>query len=609
MKKPLVILRFTATVIFLLLGFFYFLLFIDPSLIDFKQQPLFLFDRNFLGQFLVYPGGFTEYINLFILQFFVSGFTGSLLLTIILGFSILLSNRILREFTTGNSLWFIRFIPGILLISLHSHYKIDLATDVVFLFVLFFTWIFLLLNDQKNLIKLPVLILSSILLYYLLGGTALLTYTLFIIAAEIVFLRKNHWYVSIPIAIALALLLPWLTSVSSAYLDFKKAVIGIIEIAKGDKMILVIQLIIVGILPLFILLSLIWKSIGSKIKLKPVQINMIGFSIPVLLLTITLLTMVFSFNQNEKNSLLLHYNAKNNNWNEVLKMADKLSLDDRKVLFQINRALYHQGRLVDEMFSYSQLWGEHGLILTTYYNSEVLMYCSDLFFDMGHIKGALHWAYEAQTKFDKSPDILKRIALCNLLLGEYPTAEKFLNILSKSKIHKKWAEKYLPFLNNEAMIAGDPFLSEKRKLIPHEDFYSNTQHPQYDLYMLLTQHPENKMAFEYFIADALLNHDVAKVVVNLKYLEKLGYEKIPVHIEEALMMFLTMNKEYKVDLGKYQISQETQKNFIAYSKLLMKYRQNRMEGQPEIYRNFGNTYWYYIHFVSPITTKRVFQEK
>jgi hypothetical protein len=102
---------------------------------------------------------------------------------------------------------------------------------------------------------------------------------------------------------------------------------------------------------------------------------------------------------------------------------------------------------------------------------------------------------------------------------------------------------------------------------------------------------------------------LAKVVVNLKYLEILGYEKIPVHIEEALMMFLTLNKDYKVDLGKYQISKTVQDNFFAYSKLLMKYRQNRKEGQPEMYRNFGNTYWYYIHFVSPITTKRVFQEK
>jgi hypothetical protein len=607
-NKTLSVFRYLATVFLLLFGFFYYLKFVDPSLIDFKQQPLFLCNVNFFSQFTLYPKGITEYINLFFLQFFVSKFTGSILLTLFIGLSILFSNLIFKKYFEGNALWFIQFLPGLLLISLHSHYEIDLSTDIVFLSVLLCTWLYQNIKDLKLYIKIPILIVVEILLYYIFSGTALLTLTFFIIAIEIIRFNKKNWYILIPVVIVLAGILPYLTSIHFAYTDFKKGMFGILETGEKDKLILILQLSILAILPILLLLNTLLKAIFRKKNIKAPWTNFIVFSFPVLIIALTVLVMFISFNQNKKNNLLINFYAKNENWKGVLEVAKKLPIEDRKVIFQINRALYHQGRLANEAFSYPQFWGENGLILTTYYNSEVLMYCSDLFYDMGHIRGALHWAYEAQTKFENSPDVLKRIALCNLLLGEYSTAEKFLKILSQSPIHKKWALKYIPYLNNEKLLAVDPTLSEKRKLIPHDDFYSNTKHPQYDLFMLLTQHPENKMAFEYFMIDALMNHDLAKVAVNLKYLKNLGYDKIPVHIEEALMLFFALNKDYKVDLGDYKISTRTQNNFVAFSKLLLKFRQNHKEVQSEMYSQYGNTYWYYVQFISPITTKRVIKE-
>jgi hypothetical protein len=602
-SKLLNIFRSSATAIFVLLGFFFFLKFVDPSLIEFKQQPLFLVGTDFLRQFLAYPGGITEYVNLFITQFFVSKFAGSMIIAIILGISVFLSNRILRKYGNGNTIWLVQFIPAILLISLHTHYNIDWNTDVVLLTVLLFTWLFQRISDRKLMVKLPVLIFSLIVLYYLFGGTALLAFTIFVIAIEIIGFKKNSWYISIPVVIVLALLLPYMTSINSAYLNLKMALVGIIETAKEDKIVMILQLSVLGILPLSILLSPFGNFICTKIKLKQSFAKIIDYSFPVLLVAITGLVIHLSFNQFNKDNLIIHFDAKNGDWNKVLNDAEKLLATDRKVLFQINRALYHQGRLVDEAFNYSQVCGEHGLILTVYYNKDVLMECSDLYFDMGHIKESLHWAYEAQTKFDKSPDVLKRIVLCNLLTGDYSASQKMLAILSKSVIQRKWARKYSAYLNNESLIAGDQELAGKRKLMPYKDFYANNQHPIYDLSMLISQHPENKMAFEYLMVDAMLIHDLTKVALNFKYLEKLGYKKIPIHIEEVLVLFNTLNKEHHVDLGKYQISRTTQEKFIAYSKLLMKYRQNHKEVQTEMYNKFGNTFWYYLQFVSPITTK------
>jgi hypothetical protein len=262
-NKLLTIFRFTATVIFLLLSFFYYYKFIDPSLIDFKQQPLFLIDKNFLDHFLIYPGRITEFINLFILQFFASKFTGSVLMVILIGLSIFLSNRILRKHVEENALFIGQFLTGILLISLHSNYQINLSTDIVLLSVLSFILLYQSIKHQKISIVLPVLTLSVILIFYIFGGTALLNFSIFVIVLEIIQFNKRGWYISIPIVIILTLLLPYVASINSAFFDFKKLLIGIIESDEKDKTVLFLQLSILIILPLFTLLMAL-KNVITK---------------------------------------------------------------------------------------------------------------------------------------------------------------------------------------------------------------------------------------------------------------------------------------------------------------------------------------------------------
>jgi hypothetical protein len=606
MKKMLPIVRYAVAALLAVSGFVFIYRFIDPTLIEFKQQPLFLHGEFFMKQFLTYPGGPTEYYSLFFTQYFVSKFWGTVILMLSAAMVVYLSNLLLKNQFSKNTAWALSFVPAIVLICLHANYQADLHTDLVLWGSLLSLAILRLTAKTKIYINAPIAAILAMALYFLFGGTALLLFMVLTVIDGIVSKSKSR-FVVIAVLFLLMLLLPYYTSITSAYLDYRKAILGILEI--NDKPIFFLQLSILASVPLFLLLSPVVKMISGKMQKKEKINKALDFSILTLLIIATTLSFIFSFNQQKKDNLLIHFYAKNEKWNEVIKVGEKLPLSDRKVTFQINRALYNLDKLVDRAFMVPQLWGEHGLILTTYYNSEVLMYCSDLFYDMGHIKGALHWAYEAQTKFPYSPEVLKRIATCNLLLGEYATAEKFLTILSQSTIHRKWANGQMKFLNNNQAVLADPNYAQKIRLIPHNDFYSNTQHPQYDLSMLMNEHPDNKMAFEYFMFNALLTHDLSKLATSLKYLNKLGYQRIPVHIEEGLLLFMTLNKDFKIDFGNYSISNESKERFNAYSKILMKYRQNRNEGQAEFKKDFGNTFWYYIQFVSPITTKREFQEK
>jgi len=344
-------------------------------------------------------------------------------------------------------------------------------------------------------------------------------------------------------------------------------------------------------------------------KIRPGIKSGAGWIMVIIIPFLALLACKISFDRSARDAIQIHALASEGQWDKVLTTAKRLSLTDRKVIFQVNRALYHLDRLPDEVFNYPQYWGEKGLVLTSNYSRNVLMFCSDLYFDMGHVKESLHWAYEAQTKQEQSPEVLKRIAVCNLIIGEYQAAEKFFSILSESMVHRKWAMHYLDCLKNESLVEKDPLVREKRKWLPRKDFYASTENPQYDLYRLFTENPDNKMAFEYFMLYSMLRHDLSEVVRNLKYLERLRYKKIPVHIEEALLLFMTLNENYPVDPGRYKISGLTQKRFSGYSSVMMKYRKDMQAARAELYNGFGNTYWYYIHYVSPITTQRKMIEK
>ena len=53
---------------------------------------------------------------------------------------------------------------------------------------------------------------------------------------------------------------------------------------------------------------------------------------------------------------------------------------------------------------------------------------------------------------------------------------------------------------------------------------------------LLEKNPDNKMAFEFLMADDLCVARPDKVVENLQHLHRFGYRRIPRHFQEAILL-------------------------------------------------------------------------
>lgn len=592
--------------------FIYFWKWIDPILIDFEQQPVFLFDLKFLSDYFVMPGGIAEYLSLFISQFFHFGILGAFIIILILYLIILLTRRLLSVFFPADIVFVLQFLPLFFLTHLHSQYSHTLRPDIIIIISILLTLAYNYVINKGPLFRISIFTLCSIFLTFLFGGISLILFSLLVVLLEIKN-RKNKYVQIIIVYIVISSVLPFLIGLYSPYMNVKKTFFDMFLPERNYQPYITLYALFL-LYPVVILTGIIISSIARAGNLfnemnrqKMLVTTIIQTVIPVVFL---LFTLKFSYNKYDKALIEIDYFAEQEDWQSVLETGEILSHENRLVLFQLNRALYHSGRLTDDLFSYNQIWGQDGLILTRYYNSRILMPISDYNFDLGYIKESLHWAYEALTKYELAPVVLKRIALSNLILGEYKISEKFLTILSKSVIHRKWANKYLNYINNKDLIESDLIIQEKRDLMPKHDYYANNNKPEIDLYNLLRENAGNKMAFEYFIVNSLLRHDIGNVIKNLHYLPELNYSKIPKHIEEAILVYIIFQKGENIQLKPYQISRSTAENFNRYNNILYNKHKNDLKAaQHDLAEYFSNTFWYYLHYVSPITTKKEIKER
>ncbi|MBN2521403.1 MAG: hypothetical protein JXB17_12895 [Bacteroidales bacterium] len=610
------IIKIVFSILFFVASFLYFSIYIDPTVIYYKQQPLFLFDYQFIIKYLSFPGGFSTCLSLFTSQFLFSKWAGAVVITIFFYVISVISLSLFKRFFSEKTSFFLQFIPVILLIHLHSNYEYDFRGGYIYLFSILACLAYLKLPKISLSIKVLFLIVINIILFALFGGTALLLFSLLVILSELYFRNTRYFWVIMLLQPIIIISILFISINTSAYINFNMALWGILHPETHYKPLKLLY-VFIFFLPLFLLVKVVFKKyLKTSYLYNQYKSNLPGkrnyFSLLlfiVLLFATEIFAFKFSYKQEDKKFIQIHQFADDHNWKMVLKLGKELPYHDRRVLFQVNRALCHQNQLLDKAFSYVQFCGDHGLLLTKHYNRQVLMLISDLYFDMGHIKESLHWAYEAQTIYDYSPEVIKRIIINNIILGEYTIANKFLIILSKSPVHKSWTGKCKKYFKDESLITNDPLIAEKRRLLPIEDFHTSTKNPQNDLKKLFIENVNNKMAFEYFIAYALLTHDLSSLAVYFDYFEKLNYTLLPVHVEEAIILFITLNNNYPLNLGKYSISELTQKRFIEYSKILMKYKHNSKIAEMELHRYFHDTFWFYIHYISPITTKREIQVK
>jgi hypothetical protein len=615
--KPINIGSTVFKILFFVFAWLYILRAINPEINYFIQQPAFLVGKRYIYEHLSYPGGVIEYVSTFLSQFFYFPWIGALVLVLVIWSISFITGRILKSIGFNAINLLLQLLPAIMLLYIHSSNDYILATTMILFSSVLFFYLYILIRDKTAVIRSVVIILSSAALFYISGGGALLHYIFLCLLFEIFNIRGYKTALIILASLLFAALIPYLSARFLFYLAIKQAYFFLLlpEPYYHPPALLYVLFafyavpVVLSILKKYNIISsdhLFSTGKGAGKKLLPYLM----FAIEVLLVSgLTILTMVFAVKPEDKFVNNIRYLAYNEEWEEILELVRKHPSKDIFVNFHTARALYHTGKMADDLFNYSQYWGKHSLFLGEVVRRTLLMDNSDVYFDLGHIRAAQHWAYEAQTIYENSPRIIKRLALTNIILGNYKTAASILGILKKNIIYRKWADHYLQYLDDPSKLTEDSLIMEKRNLLPAVIFFTDRVNVNHDLALLVKENPKNRMAFEYLMAYYLLSNEVGNVVSNFQYLEGLDYIKIPRTYEEAFMVYLTRKNKNRIDLGGYTISKNTIESYRDYARIFFNHKNDLRAAQGDLYKMHGNTYWYYLNFDSPVTKGKKLQFK
>jgi hypothetical protein len=212
------------------------------------------------------------------------------------------------------------------------------------------------------------------------------------------------------------------------------------------------------------------------------------------------------------------------------------------------------------------------------------------------INEAHRWAFENMVMDGHTPEGLKLLIRTELINGNYQMASKYISLLDKTFFYKKEARAFEKFLFNDTAVESDPQLGSKRKNKIRSDFFAITDNPIINVERILFNDTLCRKAFEYRIAFSLIKKDFKLITAMLPEFEKLGYTRLPVHVEEAVMAISLADSGRLPQMGNLKISKASETRWTQFLTLFQQYGSNPRAAEPALRSQFGNTFWYWAFY-------------
>ena len=234
--------------------------------------------------------------------------------------------------------------------------------------------------------------------------------------------------------------------------------------------------------------------------------------------------------------LEIDYSSQQERWGEVLRFADRLprGLENIRCERNILLALYHTGRLGDEMYRYS-LRADADLFGTPATEQDYGSYYQEsrLLLELGQVNQAEKCAYEALETSGDQPSVLAQLATINIVKRQPETARVFLRALARHPFQRPAAQEMLRRLEEDPALEHDPRVSRIRVNAIDKDFATRYAGVEEFLNTLLEKNPHNRLAFELLMAYGLHTGSLDLVVRNLERLKDFSFPSVPRHYQEA----------------------------------------------------------------------------
>ncbi len=424
-----------------------------------------------------------------------------------------------------------------------------LTGSFAWIFVLFLTFYLVFYNEKKGWIK----------IIGLWGLNALTFY----VSKEFLFFQSGKTLLIFPYT-------ELITGYQSITFLFVTALIAILPVIAGIKLTIPLKLKIsdfAGDLIIISLLVIILAAVGfKKFDYKTKQY----FHVEKL------------FYQNKFDEVIA-YNTENHSTNIL-------------TIFLNNIALCEKDKLDDLLFSFPQSPDGKTLFLKWEIAGEILRRGGYFYYTIGMINEAHRWAFENMVMKGYTPEGLKMLIKTDLINGNYKVASMYTGILKRTMFYKKDAGAFEKLLFNDKAINADKDLGEKRQIMLKSDFFSITDDPHINIDLILGKDSLNKKALEYKMAYLLLKKDYLEITKELPEFKRLGFIRLPVNVEEAVIAITEANKGKLPYIGNMVISGNTITRWEQYLAVLRQYGNNVRSAEPTLRRRFGDTFWYWVFY-------------
>lgn len=574
---------------------------INPLSYSFFQQPAFVLTADFFWAKVGVPGGLAEYLQLFVDQFTMFRFWGTLMLVAELLLTAFLVSRYVRKVVGENRL------ADIVIWLLPAAIAFVAWTDVKYAFAINMQVLLLavVLNLQQALSRFDwnrfVTPLLAIAVYHACGPVALYAFAL----CEIVgyFLSPDRKkLVGVAGAVAVAALWPLLVykfmlpiKPNAAFYDMRPQ-----EMMFTSFNLSAVLYLLYLYPPLTLLLT---KAYGRISKERTQAIVTIAVALVVVVSAVA--GQQKRDNLPERMGFRMGAAAYHNDWNQIINYVKenesirKSENYDRFVNFFYNMALAAKGQLCDKMFSYPQRLGESGLFINEPMATVSCLPMTILFHQVGLATNALHYAFEAQSTYTSSHYVMRYVIDELLIIGDYESADKYLAKYSNTMFSKRFVDDRRKFLAGESDTefakGGYDVIRSKH---PRKDFYMKNS--QYDMLKVVMNDQDNMFATQYLVASVLLDADLDKFMkLILSGYCKMNLNALPRACQEAVALYRALYKDVLPDTEKVQVQSYILNPFKSFQQVVSR---NGSDVRGIVDSRFTDTYWRYYFFLNPKVT-------
>lgn len=540
-----------------------------PMLAYQEGLQIFMSGSEFFAETCNQPGGLSDYIGCFLVQFFIYPLWTAVILTITIVGVQMVTKSIFSKRCTPYWADFLSVTCALGMVAALAY------THTVFngLVAILLAVIAVKLADvTKNIV---ILTIATPLVYWITGGWCCIIY---ILGASLAFDNKKGF-----IALAInALLLTFSFVITKRILQddsFHGYFVGV-EYNRYDKE---------ENYSWYIAIAAIYASmILSKINVK---FNRLAIQIP--LYAIVAVGLLSWMAQKYNKSAMLYYKldkmVRFKQWSNIVKtMASESDIASSQSLCYLNVALNELGLLGTKMFDIMQT-GPEGLASSEINNTDKSIYNSEIYFRLGLLNISERLAIDAMESVvthQKSARQYKRLAEINIIRYDKPLAMRYIKKLQKTTFYSAWADRAEQYLNDSTHT--EPLSDWKMQPLNMDKDVFFAPATKSDVFLhLLVNNPHNKKVLNYYLGYLLLEKNVKKAYEFLASYRPEG--EMGVYIYEAILLYhFLYNKE---EFNKI-MSQENDltKRFRSFGNFISSSEAQNTQKAKEL---FGKTYWYY----------------